>query len=138
MVIAKKKGLYLGLIVSLLGIGNLAQGNRLTIKNKTKRDVEFTISYYAGREASKFCRSDKGELAAGETKNIRSGFCAVKRVEGKLRHPRPDSNGRVLRPLKITVEHRVPLARTGNTTWTIEGPFHGSKGVEYKIVGGLD
>ena len=131
--VVKKKGLYLGLLVSLLGIGNVVQGNRLTIRNETPKKVKFTISYYGGKK--EFCSSDIRELDPGKVKHIRSGFCAVRKVVAELTHGRTTESGRVLRPLKIKVKREMPRGRAGNTTWTIKGPF---KGIKYKIVGGLD
>ena len=130
--VMKKKGLYLGLLLSLLGMGNVMQANRLTIKNETPRNVTFKVSYYNERKG--FCWPDEGELASGKRKDIRSGFCVVKKVEAELRHPRT-SGGKRFRPLRIKIERKGPSGKAGNTTWIIKGPFDGHK---YKIVGGLD
>jgi len=41
--ITKKKGLYLGLLVSLLGIGNVMQAYKVTIRNTTPNKVRYFI-----------------------------------------------------------------------------------------------
>ncbi len=134
--VVKKKGLYLGLLVALLGIGNVMQAYRLTIKNETLKKVKFTISYYGRKRKS--CSSDTRELASEKHMYIRSRLCEVKKVTAELRHARTTKSGRVLKPLEIKVERNVPRGRAGNTTWTIKGPFHDRGRVKYKIVGGLE
>jgi len=43
--VTKKKGLYLGLLLSLLGIGSVIQAYEVIIKNETKHRVKFFITY---------------------------------------------------------------------------------------------
>jgi len=43
--IAKKKGLYLGLLLLLLGVGNIMQAYFVTLENGTEKDVKFIIKF---------------------------------------------------------------------------------------------
>ena len=80
--VAKKKGLSLGLLLSLLGIGNAIQAYRLTIENRTQEKVKYVVKYVGEVEFLKFCRSDKGELGPEKmSKVIRSGSCLVLAVQ---------------------------------------------------------
>jgi len=77
--VTKKKGLYLGLLLSLLGIGNVMQAMSkqgspyiLTIKNKTPYKITFNVTY---------------EDKAGEkyyTKELKSGKKAVTHAPYKV------------------------------------------------------
>ncbi len=125
--VAKKKGLYLGLIVLLLGMGSVMQAYKLTIVNKTLHKVRFEINYLGEVEFLKSCRSDKGELAPGKRKVIRSGLCLVTAVgadvEERRRRNTPAGRRGSLRGIIKAEPYRASWGRAGNTTWLIEGPF---------------
>ncbi len=52
--ITKKKGLYLGLLVSMLGIGNAMQAYEVTVKNNTPLTVKFKLKFSS--EVPSFCQ----------------------------------------------------------------------------------
>ena len=69
--VVKNRGLYLGLLVSLLGVGNVMQAYKLTVENRTKFKLKFYIKYF-------LCRHDKGEVAPRSISSvIRTGACSV-------------------------------------------------------------
>ncbi len=122
--ITKKKGLYLGLLVSLLGIGNVMQAYKLTIKNNTPYTVKFKVSYHAPSIIA--CRSDEKELGSGHTASINSGLCTVKKVEAEVYEAPagfmdPTLARRQTRVVKAK-PYRARWGRAGNTSWIISGP----------------
>ncbi len=136
--VVKKKVLYLGLLVSLLGIGNIVQAYKLTIVNETSHTVRFAINYFGEVKVLKSCRSDKGALAPGKRKVIRSGLCLVTAVGADVlerrRHGTIAGKRGSLRGAIKAKPYRAPWGRAGNTTWIIEGPFYDDSGrTEYKV-----
>ncbi len=83
--IVKKKGLYLGLLVSLVGVGNVmlfGQGWKwkATIKNNTP----YTVIFKAGLKA---CGTQKKVLASGDIGEIegsKNSLCAVNKMEATV------------------------------------------------------
>jgi len=67
--VAKKKELYLGLLLSLLGIGNVMQAYRITLKNHTPYKVRFRINYHGATWFS--CRSHDKEVAPHTHVNLK-------------------------------------------------------------------
>ena len=136
--VVKKKGLSLGLLLSLLGIGNAIQAYRLTIENKTPFKVKFEVHYLGEVESLKSCRSDKGELAPGKRKVIHSGLCLVTTVEAdvseKRRHSTPAGRRGSLRRVAKAKAYRAPWGRAGNATWFIKGPFDDDVSDKYYTV----
>jgi len=71
--VAKKRGLYLGLLLSILGMGGIAQaGYKFKFVNNTQYEVGFHIFYH------KPCRSDVKVVRAGKIKNVKSkSLCPI-------------------------------------------------------------
>ncbi len=86
--IVKKKGLYLGLLVSLVGVGNVmlfGQGWswKVTIKNNTP----YTVRFKAGVKA---CGTYEGGLVSGDIAKIegsKNSLCAVRKMEATVHRP---------------------------------------------------
>jgi len=123
----------------LVGSG-VVQENKVTIKNRTSNKVKFKISYYGERKKGAFCLPDTGVLDPETSKNIRSGLCAVKKVEAEVRYARiqEEPSRRIRRPGRAKVKYSVPFEKMGNSTWVISGPFYDRGSTKYKITGGLD
>ena len=74
--VVKKKGLYLGLLVSLLGVGNVMQvygltlgkKNKFTIKNETGYALKFFVDYDENCKTKTY----KKKLRSGRTATVRS------------------------------------------------------------------
>ena len=77
VMVVKKKGLYLGLLASLLGIGNVMQAYKLTIKNETGYGLRVFIDYDGD------CKLYKKKLRNGKTTTIKPS-CAVKQVSARV------------------------------------------------------
>ena len=116
--VVKKKGLYLGLLVSLLGTGNVMQAYNLTIENRTPFKVKQTIRYHG--ETFLFCRSDKGKIVSGSKAKIKSVLCTVKKVQVTLLDPAGAIKAK---------EYSAPLRRPGNTTFAVS-KIKGKSGFE--------
>ena len=76
--VIKKKGLYLGLLLPLLGIGNVIQAydvRTYDVQNKTPYMVRFRIDYYG-----KNCKNDVVRVYANKSKTIRANLklCPVR------------------------------------------------------------
>jgi len=91
--VVKKKGLYLGLLLSLLGIGNVIQAYGLifrkktllykfTVKNETGYQLKLFVDYYED------CKLYIKRLDSGTTIKIKSP-CGVKQVSAFV-YTRPD------------------------------------------------
>ncbi len=75
--ITKKKGLHLGLLLSMLGIGNVIQAIKVTIKNDTRHTVKFKLGFVRTRDCPLRWPPEQ-KLAAGHTAKIEmDGRCAV-------------------------------------------------------------
>ena len=82
--ITKRKGLYLGLLLSLLSVGNLVQAYTITLENKTLLNVHFFVKYGYTGLARLFCKNDEKWVIPGETVRIKVGGCLVKDVKAKV------------------------------------------------------
>jgi len=141
--VVTKKGLCLGLLASLLCMGNVMQaykklGYKLIIENKTPFKVKFEVNYLGEVESLKSCRSDKGELTSGKRKVIRSGLCLVTAVGADvIEVRRRDTAAGIRGSLRGVIKakpYRASWGRAGNTTWLIEGPFYDANGrTEYTV-----
>jgi len=84
--ITKKKGLYLGLLVLLLGIGNAMQAYTVTIKNSTSHTVKFKLGFVSGVIYTLRCGSKTKKLKAGRIAKIKvKSLCIVKSLEATVR-----------------------------------------------------
>ncbi len=137
IMVVKKKGLYLGLLVALLGIGNVTQAYKLTIVNETPFKIKFEVNYLGEVKALKSCRTDKGELAPGKRKIIHSGLCLVTLVEADVfeRRRYDTSAGKrgSLRRVVKAKSYKASWGRAGNTTWLVQGPIEGVPDKYYTV-----
>ncbi len=95
--IAKKKGLYLGLLLSMLGIGNVMQAYEVIIKNNTPHTVKFRLNF------SPECQLPTAKkLAAGGRVKIWVGqLCTMKSLEAMVqRSGHPTVGAKSLEPAK--------------------------------------
>ena len=114
VMIAKKKGLYLGLLVSLLGIGNVMQAVEytITIQNSTPYTVKFRLSFVRSGFMLR-CWPKEKKLAAGDIAKINVKSCIVKSLEATVR--------RSGYPAVKAQPYRPHLGKTGSMTFTISG-----------------
>ncbi len=112
--IAKKKGLYLGLLVSLLGIGNVMQAVEytITIQNSTPYTVKFRLSFVRSGFMLR-CWPKEKKLAAGDIAKINVKSCIVKSLEATVR--------RSGQPAVKAQPYKPHLGKTGSMTFTISG-----------------
>ena len=113
--IVKKKGLYLGLLVSLLGIGNVMQAVEytITIKNDTPHTVKFRLSFVRSGISMIRCWPKEKKLAAGDIAKINVKSCIVKSLEATVQ--------RSGYPAVKAQPYRPHLGKTGSMTFTISG-----------------
>ena len=117
IVVVKNKGLFLGLLVSLLGVGNVIQAYKLTVENKTGLKVVYNIKYFGESEIFKSCRPDKGEVASGSISGIiHSKACSVLLVRAWVG------------PKMIKAQSYIPrVGRAGNSTFVVSLHARGFK-----------
>jgi len=121
-----EKGLCLGLLLSFIGVGNVIQAYKVTIENKTVREVKFRVIYHGVA-----CRRDRDErtISAGESTsfNVEQLACRVEKVEADVYHHK----GR----LPIKIEDTVSGDMLGGLIFNIEAQFD-SQGLftGYKII----
>ena len=91
--VAKKKALGLGLLLSLFGIGNVMQANKrsmlytLTIKNNTSYTVGYTVSTIPSSSCEAYTGSFNGIISSGGKSLMTYGGvvgCSVKKVEAEV------------------------------------------------------
>jgi len=118
-VVAKKKWLYLGLLLSFLGIGNVMQAYTVTIRNGTPYTIEFKADFIG-------CRDNIEELASGHTRRISAGGCLMRALTAKV-YERP---GVLMDPLLARQQERVVRAEgyyasagVAGKTFLITGPY---------------
>jgi len=111
--ITKKKGLYLGLLVLLLGIGNAMQAYTVTIKNSTPHTVKFKLSFARTGIYALGCWPNKKKLKAGRIAKIKVKSCIVKSLEATVR--------RSGQPAVKAKPYKPHYGKTGSVTFTISG-----------------
>ncbi len=117
--VAKKKGLYLGLLLSLLGISNTVQAYFVVLKNETLNNVRFDV-YYVGSVFG-FCSNDYDKLLAPQgTLRIKTGGCLVNYVKARVFNKRD----------RTWVETSWRGVNAGGR-FTVTGPH--VKGLRYRI-----
>jgi len=124
--VAKNKGLYLGLLLSMLGIGNIIQAYKLTFKNETKYKVSLTVIY-------KNCNPNKKKLSPGKSVKINSKSCIVKQV---LASVFVDSKRVYGKKMVLATPYFSSSDEVDDMAFVIEGPFRvrrGKIGSPYKI-----
>ena len=130
--VGKKKGLYLGLLLSLVGIGSVAQAYTVKIRNSTPFTIKYHIAYLTA-----FCSDDKGELASGHTARFYTGSCSVSKVFAWV-YEKP---GALLDPLLAIRQEKKVKAKTydaswgraGNTNFIVTGPFGRGEKLSYIV-----
>ena len=70
--VANKKGLYLGLLLSLLGIGNVMQAKRATVVNRTKYKATIQLSYRVKVKNIDLNPSEKITIRSGINKTLQA------------------------------------------------------------------
>ena len=125
--ITKKKGLYLGLLVSLLGIGSVMQAYKVQIRNSTPFVVKFTLKFKARTAA---CQPNIQELGPGHIAEIEAGRCMIDSLKALVFQKR--NAGAVLGEEAIEA---IPytLSKTGNSLFIINGPYISTKGTFYSV-----
>ena len=83
--VVKKKVLYLGLLVSLLGIGSVIQAYKLTVENRTRFSVTCRIKYVGESKFFKSCRPDILVIKPRSISvDVSSGACSVLSVRAEM------------------------------------------------------
>ena len=112
--IVKKKGLYLGLLLSLLGMGNMMQGKyTITIKNSTPHPVKFKLSFSRSGIYALQCWSNTKKLKAGRIARINVKSCPMKGLEATVQR-----SGQSV--VKAT-PYNLHYGRTSSSTFNISG-----------------
>ena len=132
MMVVKKKMLYLGLLVSLLGVGNVIQAYKramlytLTIKNNTLYAVEYTVSTVPSSSCRVHTGSFNGVInSGGESLMTYGGIvgCSVQKVEAKVYY-----GDKVIKAKPYTSR------RGGTMTLIIEGSSGPQEEPRYRVV----
>ncbi len=133
--IVKKKGLYLGLLLSMLGVGNAMQAWEVSIRNSTPFSVEFELSLRA-------CSNDHGLIPPGHIIKVSVKGCSIQALTAKVFQKK--GAGTILEAtgaagvLGETIVEANPYtsARTGDTIFIINGPYLSSD-PKYAKQGGI-
>jgi len=130
--VAKKKGLYLGLLLLLFGIGNVMQASSkyLYIKNNTLYRVTYKVSLFG---APSSCSALEGGINSGDTSfELVGGIipCAVKKVEAKVYYRGPQLS-RIIKT-KSFFGSRVGSAQT--VRLIVERSSDSDEDPEYKVI----
>ena len=119
IMVAKKKGLYLGLLIALVGIGNAMQAYTVTIKNGTPYTIKFHADFIA-------CKDNKEELGAGHSRRISAGGCLMRALRATV-YEKP---GVLIDPMAARQQERAVKAEgysasagVGGGTFLITGPY---------------
>jgi len=133
--ITKKKGLYLGLLVSMLGIGNVMQAYyKIQIRNSTPFVVKFTLRFKARTAA---CQPNIQELGPGHIAEIEARGCIIDSLKALVFQKR--HAGTMLEvPGTVIGEEAIEaipytLLKTGNSLFIINGPYISTKGTFYSV-----
>jgi len=105
--VKKKKGLHLGLLLSFIGVANVMQAYKITVKNKTPYRVKFSVDY----SAAGLCPTYSKKLSPGKSKKFGSGACVINKVQADVYEP-----GSAVTAKK----YYAPLGRTGNSVFLIK------------------
>lgn len=127
--IVKKKGLYLGLLLSMLGIGSAVQAYTVRIRNSTPYKIRFKVHYVS----SATCYTIEKNLASGatykKTKPFFQSGCLVKKVEATV-YERPKEGPAVD---KRAERYYATFGVAGNQTFIVAGPFGKGPGTFYEV-----
>ncbi len=136
--IVKKKGLYLGLLLSILGIGNAMQAKRVQIRNSTPFNIRFEIDYNTAG-----CRTDDQMLPPGQIMDINMGGCLINSVKAQVFQKKHagtalEATGAVgiLGEQVIDANPYTSLVGGRDLIFIVNGPYH-SSAPEYKKQGGI-
>ena len=126
--VVKNRGLYLGLLVSLLGVGNVMQAYKLTVENRTRFRIVFSIKYHGESEFIKSCRPDKGAVDPKSISGvIHSGACTVRVVSAWVQPKGMNERAKSYKP---------PVGKAGNFTFVVhEDHSGGYESYTFKVTG---
>ncbi len=117
--ITKRKGLYLGLLLSLLGIGNAVQAGTVTLENKTPHKAIFYVHY--GGFTGPFCKDDVKALASEKHKVFFVGGCRVRFVKARVFEDRAE----------VKTSWKADVLSGAGGKFTVTGPH--KSGLRYRI-----
>ena len=130
--VTKKKRIYLGLLLSFFGAGNVIQAYKLTFRNRTPYKVMFKVSYKGKSSLFGSCEPDRKELPAGGSTKISSGICTVNKVTADVYEPGSKVTKGAQRVIKASRYHAI-WGRAGNSKFSIRGPFYTRGVVSYRV-----
>jgi len=85
IMVAKKKGLYLGLLLSMLGISGTIQAYKVIIKNDTPHSISYKVDIELGKDKH-------GTIDPGRTANVNiSSLWDVRNITATVFEKIPDS-----------------------------------------------
>ena len=130
IMIAKKKGLYLGLLLSVLGISGAMQAYTAVIKNATPYTIRYNIDIVYGKDQS-------GELGPGHTVSKGIAGYSIRAVTAKV-YEKP---GILIDPTQARREEKVLRAKpykasawkAGGGKWIVAGPIGSGKNAYYVV-----
>ncbi len=109
--IVKKKGLCLGLLLSMLGIGNAMQAYKVTIKNTTPYKIKYQLDLPIGKDKH-------GRIGPKSSATIEIVGYSVRRVKATV-YEKCDGKTVQIR----AKEYYAKLWKAGGGTWIIVGPY---------------
>ena len=128
--IVRKKGLYLGLLLSMLGLGSAIQAYTVKIRNGTPYTIRYKVDIASGRD-------QHGEVGSGHTEKIGIAGYSVRAVEATVyEKPTTFIDPTIARRKERTVKAKryyAPGLKAGGGTWLVTGPY-GSGGKASYIV----
>ncbi len=117
--IVKKKGLYLGLLLSMLGVGSAIQAYTVRIRNGTPYTIRFKLDIAVGRDKH-------GEIGSGHTEKIGVGGQSIRAVEATVYEKPTFIDPTLARRKERTVRAKryyAPGLKAGGGTWLVTGPY---------------
>ena len=128
--ITKKKGLYLGLLLSMFGIGNAMQAYKVQIRNSTPSVVKFTLGFKTRTTGA--CQPNIQELGPGHIAEIETRGCMIASLKALVFQKR--HAGTVLGEEAIeAIPYTYTLLKTGDSLFIINGPYISTKGTFYSV-----
>ncbi len=109
--IVKKKGLYLGLLLSMLGVGSVMQAYKVTIKNTTPYKIKYDIDLVTGRDKHGTVdpkSSVEREIIGYSVRTVEATVyekCAGQTIQIRAR------------------KYHAKLWKAGGGTWLVVGPY---------------
>ncbi len=119
--IVKKKGLYLGLLLSMLGVGSaMRAGYKVTIKNTTPYEIKYQVDLVTGKDKH-------GRIGPHSSAKMDIVLYSVRRVKVTV-YEKCDGKRIQIRARGYYAKHW----KAGGGTWIVVGPYSIKEAVDWR------